>query len=68
MECDEELLSQLKRESSLRRQQRLTASQTVSEAMMPQIKMIVGQWYTDEFGNQARVIYNAKTAELRGAL
>ena len=64
MECDEELLSQLKRESSLRRQQRLTASQTVSEAMMPQIKMIVGQWYTDEFGNQARVIYNAKTAEL----
>jgi hypothetical protein len=64
MECNPELLSQLKRESSLRRKQRLTASQTVSEAMMPQIKMIVGQWYTDEFGNQARVIYNAKTAEL----
>jgi hypothetical protein len=64
MECNPELLSQLKRESSLRRKQRLTASQTVSEAMMPQIKMIVGQWYTDEFGNQARVIYSAKTAEL----
>jgi hypothetical protein len=64
MECNPELLRQLKRESSLRRKQRPTASQTVSEAMMPQIKMIVGQWYTDEFGNQARVIYNAKTAEL----
>jgi len=64
MECDQELLSQLKRESSLRRQQRLTASQTMSEATIPQIKMIVGQWYTDEFGNQARMIYNAKTAEL----
>jgi len=64
MECNPELLSQLKRESSLRRQQRLTASQNVSEAITPQIKMIVGQWYTDEFGNQARVIYNAKTAEL----
>jgi hypothetical protein len=25
--------------------------------------MIVSQWYTDEFGNRARMIYNAKTAD-----
>jgi hypothetical protein len=25
--------------------------------------MIVSQWYTDEFGNRARMVYNAKTAD-----
>ena len=23
--------------------------------------MVVGDWYTDEFGNRSRMIYNAKT-------
>jgi hypothetical protein len=59
MECDPELLNKLKRESSLRRKQRLISSQSVSGATIPQIKMIVTQWYTDEFGNQARMIYSA---------
>jgi hypothetical protein len=59
MKCDPELLDKLKREASLRRKQRLTSSQSVSEAMIPQIKMIVGLWYTDEFGNQARMICGA---------
>jgi len=36
------------------------AAQSVSKATTLQIKMIVGQWYTDEFGNQTRMIYNAK--------
>jgi hypothetical protein len=31
--------------------------------MTPEIKMIVGQWFTDELGNRARMIYNAKTAD-----
>lgn len=26
------------------------------EATVPQIKMIVSDWYTDELGNQARII------------
>jgi hypothetical protein len=25
--------------------------------------MVVGEWYTDEFGNRARMIYNAKTVD-----
>jgi len=40
--------------------QTTVASQSVSEATTLQIKMIVGEWYTDEFGNQTRMIYNAK--------
>jgi hypothetical protein len=31
--------------------------------MAPEIKMVVGDWYTDELGNQTRMIYNAKTIE-----
>jgi hypothetical protein len=31
--------------------------------MAPEIKMVVGDWYTDELGNQARMIYNAKTVD-----
>jgi hypothetical protein len=59
MECDTELLIKMKREASLRWKQRVRFSQSVSELTTPQIKMIVGQWYTDEFGNQARMIYCA---------
>jgi hypothetical protein len=59
MECDTEPLTKMKREASLRRKQRLRSSPPVSEATIPQIKMIVSRWYTDEFGNRARTISSA---------
>jgi hypothetical protein len=59
MECDTELLTKMKIEASLRRKQRVRSPQSVSEPTTRQIKMILGQWYTDEFGNQARMIYCA---------
>ena len=63
MGWDTELVK-LKSEASLRREQRLRSSpQSGSEMMTPQIKMIVSQWYTDEFGNRARMIYNAKNPD-----
>jgi len=41
----------------LPRQQRHAAGpRPANEAMTPQIKMIVSNWYTDELGNQARII------------
>jgi hypothetical protein len=36
---------------------------SANQATTSEIKMIVSQWYTDEFGNRARMIYNAKTAD-----
>jgi hypothetical protein len=30
-----------------------------SQTEAPEIKMVVGEWYTDELGNRTRVIYNA---------
>ena len=32
--------------------------------MPPEIKMVVGEWYTDELGDRARIIYNAKTMDV----
>ena len=54
-------LRELRKEASLRRKQRTTSSQSANQATTSKIKMIVSQWYTDEFGNRARMIYNAKT-------
>ena len=31
-------------------------SRSANQTTMPQIKMIVSDWYTDEIGNQARII------------
>ena len=32
--------------------------------MTPEIKMVVGEWHTDELGNRSRIIYNnAKTVD-----
>jgi hypothetical protein len=56
-------LRELREEASLREQQRTAALRPVSQSMAPEIKMVVGQWYTDEFGNQARMIFNAKTVD-----
>jgi hypothetical protein len=55
-------LRKLRKEASLRRKHRKASSLSANQATTSQIKMIVGQWYTDEFGNRARMIYNAKTA------
>ena len=54
---------ELRKEVSLRRKHRKASSLSANQATTSQIKMIVGQWYTDEFGNRARMIYNAKTAD-----
>ena len=31
--------------------------------MTAEIKMVVGEWRTDELGNRSRLIYNAKTVD-----
>ena len=54
-------LRELRKEASLRRKHRKASS--ANQATTSQIKMIVSQWYTDEFGNRARMVYNAKTAD-----
>jgi hypothetical protein len=56
MDHDTSLLARLKEEARLRQQQHATASRTANQAMTPQIKMFVSDWYTDEIGNQARII------------
>ena len=53
----------LRKEASLRRKQRTASSRSSNQATTSEIKMTVSQWYTDEFGNRARMIYNAKTAD-----
>jgi hypothetical protein len=59
MEWDPELLAKLRKLASLRRKERIVSSRFTDQAMTPEIKMIVGQWYTDELSNRARMIYNA---------
>ena len=56
-------LRELRKEASLRRKHRKASSLSANQATTLQIKMIVGQWYTDEFGNRARMVYNAKNAD-----
>jgi len=56
MEYDMSALTKLKEEMRLRQQRHATAPRPANEAMTPQIKMIVSNWYTDELGNQARFV------------
>jgi hypothetical protein len=56
MDHDTSLLTRLKDEARLRQQQHAAASRSTNQTTMPQIKMIVSDWYTDEIGNQARII------------
>ena len=56
MDHDTSLLTRLKEEARLRQQQHAAVSRTANQAMTPQVKMIVSDWYTDEIGNQARII------------
>jgi hypothetical protein len=66
MEWDSEFLvtlRKLREEASRRRKERIASSRTPNPTMTPEIKMVVGKWYTDELGNRARMIYNAKTVD-----
>jgi hypothetical protein len=55
MDSEIETLRQL-RETVGRGHQHSQKLHTIYEATMPQIKMIVSNWYTDELGNRARII------------
>jgi hypothetical protein len=56
MDHDTIALTKLKDEIRLRQQRHASGPRPANEAMTPQIKMIVSNWYIDELGNQARFI------------
>jgi hypothetical protein len=55
MNSDADSLVKLREEARLWHHAGRQRSQNPS-SLVPQIKMIVGDWFTDEFGNQARII------------
>jgi len=55
MDHDTSILTRLKEEARLRHQNAADA-RDANGAMTLNIKMSVSGWYTDEFGNQARII------------
>jgi hypothetical protein len=56
MDHDTIALTKLKEEMRLRQQRHTAGPRSANEAVTPQINMIVSNWYTDELGNQARII------------
>ena len=75
MDWDPEILARLRssredatlrRKEMVRRKERDTSARATGQTTAPEIKMVVGDWYTDELGNRARMIYNAKTVDLEG--
>lgn len=54
-DTDTSLLTRLKEEARLRHQH-AADSRGANGVMSLKIKMIVSNWYTDELGNQARII------------
>jgi hypothetical protein len=56
MDHDTVDLMRLKEDMWLRRRRYAGERRPAHEAMTPQIKMIVSNWYTDELGNRARFI------------
>jgi hypothetical protein len=56
MDHDAIAIAKLKEEMRLRHQRYTAAPRAPNEAMIPKIRMIVSEWYTDELGNRARVI------------
>jgi hypothetical protein len=56
MDHDTIALMRLKEDMRLRQQRHRAGPRPSHEAMTPQIKMIVSNWYTDELGNRARFI------------
>jgi hypothetical protein len=55
MDHDTSILTRLKEEARLRHQNALD-SRGANGAMSLKIRMSVGNWYTDELGNQTRII------------
>jgi hypothetical protein len=56
MDHDTIALMKLKEDMRLRQQRHAAGPRPANESMTPQVKMIVSNWYTDELGNQARII------------
>ena len=56
MDHDTIALTKLKEEMRLRQRRHAAGPRPANEVMTPHIKMFVGNWYTDELGNQARFI------------
>ena len=53
------VLTKLKEEMRHRQQQHAAGPRLGNEAMTPQIKMFVGNWFTDELRNQSRILRRA---------
>jgi hypothetical protein len=73
MEWDPEILARLRssgeevilrRKEIVRRKERNISARATGQTNVPEIKMVVGDWYTDELGNRSRMIYNAKTEDI----
>jgi hypothetical protein len=67
MEWDPEILARLRsstEETSLRLKERKISRRAASQTHLPEIKMVVGDWCTDQLGNRSRMIYNAKTEDI----
>jgi hypothetical protein len=56
MDCQTEMLLAKLQEKVRLRHQHTSAGRPSGQTLTPQIKMIVGDWYTDELGNKARII------------
>jgi hypothetical protein len=56
MDHDTIALMKLMKEIRLRQQRHVSGPRPANEAITPRIKMIVSKWYTDEHGNQSRII------------
>jgi hypothetical protein len=72
MEWDPEILARLRsssedailrRKEIVRRKERNISARAAGLSTVPEIKMVVGDWYTDELGNRSTMIYNAKTVD-----
>jgi hypothetical protein len=53
---DINVLTKLKQEMRPRQQHLAAGPRLGNESVTPQIKMFIGNWYTDELGNQSRII------------
>jgi hypothetical protein len=61
MDHDTIAITKLKEEMRLRHRRYAAGPKAANEAMVPKIKMIVSNWYTDELGNRARIIRARET-------
>jgi hypothetical protein len=56
MDHDTIALTKLKEEMRLRQPRHAAGPRPAHEVITPQIKIIVSSWYTDELGNQTRIV------------